>query len=78
MEHGAARLAAQQAKHLMTEAVAQFYGRIAAENEGIWEWERELVRSEGYGIEGDRISRSAVVDATVWEMETARQEVHRY
>jgi hypothetical protein len=62
----------------MAEAVAQYYGRIAAENEGIWEWEQELVRSEGYGIDGGRIRREAVVGATVWGMEKETQGVHRY
>jgi murein DD-endopeptidase MepM/ murein hydrolase activator NlpD len=78
MTKGAARLAASQARKLMEEAIRAYEKRLEAENAGMQEWEEQLVRSEGYTVDKSGISRRAVVDATLWDLEWKTQWVHRY
>jgi hypothetical protein len=64
MRTAAAKLAASQADKLLMEAEKSFAERLAAENEGMLKWEDTLVRSNGYQVNEDVISREAVVDST--------------
>jgi murein DD-endopeptidase MepM/ murein hydrolase activator NlpD len=78
LRENAARLAASQARKLITDAIASYERRLNAENEGMWEMQQEMVRSEGYTIDSDGISRIGVTDMTFWDAVTQRQSVHKY
>jgi hypothetical protein len=42
------------------------------------EWEENLVRNDGYRVEGNVISREAVTDSTIGGAVRKTQRVHRY
>jgi len=78
LTQGAAQLAAFQARKQMEAAIAAYEKRLEGENAGIMGWEERMVLSEGYTVDKNGISRRAVVDATLFDLEWKTQRVHRY
>ncbi|OJF77764.1 MAG: hypothetical protein BKP49_01970 [Treponema sp. CETP13] len=78
LEVAAAKLAAEQAQQVLEETQAQYIERLNAENEGMRDWEIEMVRNSGYSADGGSIYRNAVIDATISGAIRKRQTVHMY
>jgi hypothetical protein len=62
----------------MNEAIAAYLASLASANLSVWEWQKDLVRRDGYTINSSEISREALTDSTLWGVRTKRQTVHRY
>ena len=77
-EESSARLALYQAHQVLEEAVKGYKERIELANEGMKEWEKELVLNAGYKWSQKGISRSVVKDASLFNVSTRTQRIRMY
>ncbi len=78
LEENAALLAAYSVKEYLIEAGKNIAARIKQNNDGMANWEQNLVLDAGYTYSRNRIHRNATTGASLFAVHYSTQEVHPY